>query len=63
MVEMAKQWDVEQGTAKPAHYVVLKNEIGFGHEQFEKLVLLVKWGYRTSKSFNIPSTEAQSWAR
>ena len=32
---------VLQGTAKPAHYVVLKNEIGFNHEQFEKLVLLV----------------------
>ena len=29
---------VLQGTAKPAHYVVLKNEIGFDHEQFEKLV-------------------------
>jgi len=31
---------VLQGTAKPAHYVVLKNEIGFDHEQFEKLVRL-----------------------
>lgn len=27
-----------QGTAKPAHYIVIKNEIGFGHEQLEKLV-------------------------
>jgi hypothetical protein len=29
---------VLQGTAKPAHYVVLKDEIGFTHEKFEKLV-------------------------
>ena len=42
---------VLQGTAKPAHYVVLKNEIGFGHEQFEKLVL-PSWSCRHSVCAN-----------